>query len=128
MVYPFDLVSGSELNDKALTEHGFRLDMARSKYLNIDVKRYQVSASANGYKEDLRFNRPAKDGDEYTEEGIYRFEVKNLYTGEVSSKTIYVGNADYLRALSVNQMTVEELNARLKQGEIVMPDGSLKKP
>ncbi len=82
MVYPFDLGAGSELSDGELAEKGFRLDLARSRYLNIDVRRETLKETPDGYEKDLRFNRPARDGDQYTEEGIYTFKVTNLYTGE----------------------------------------------
>ena len=36
MVYPRDVATGSELADGTLTENGFMLDMARSRYLTID--------------------------------------------------------------------------------------------
>lgn len=125
MVYPFDVVSGTELADGAITSNGFKLDMAKSRYLTIDVKKSSVSQNAGRYVEDVRFNRPAKDGDEYTDEGIYLFSVKNLYTGEQTEKTIYVGESDVLKALSLNKMTVSELNAQLDQGAVINEDGTL---
>ena len=36
MVYPFDVKTGRELTDEAITPNGFKLDMAKSKYLTID--------------------------------------------------------------------------------------------
>ena len=90
MVYPFDVLTGAELSDGAVTKNGFKLDMAKSRYLTIDVQRSVVTKGVNGDVEDVRFKRPAKDGEEYTEEGIYTFNVKNLYTGESTTKTIYV--------------------------------------
>ena len=70
MVYPFDVLTGEELTNSSITENGFRLDLARSRYLAINVKKQQLKAGADGLTEDVRFNRPAKDGDEYTEEGV----------------------------------------------------------
>ena len=90
MVYPFDVLTGAELSDGAVTKNGFKLDMAKSRYLTIDVQRSVVTKGANGDVEDVRVKRPAKDGEEYTEEGIYTFNVRNLYTGESTTKTIYV--------------------------------------
>ena len=98
MVYPFDVMTGAELSDGAVTPNGFKLDMAKSRYLTIDVQRSIISEGANGEVEDVRFKRPAKDGEEYTEEGIYTFNVKNLYTGENTTKTIYVGDYKYNRS------------------------------
>ncbi|MCR5812687.1 MAG: hypothetical protein K6G34_15120 [Lachnospiraceae bacterium] len=125
MVYPFDIATNAELSNSAITENGFKLDMARSRYLNIDVQRSVVSKGTNGYVEDARFNRPAKDGDSYEEEGIYTFDVKNLYTGEHTTKTIYVGSSDYMKALAVNNYTVTQLNEELKRGKKIKSDGSL---
>lgn len=124
MVYPFDIVTSSELADHGITENGFTLDMAMSKYLTIDVTRATLTMGADGQLvEDIRFNRPAKDGDQYTDEGIYTFVVKNLYTGESTRKTIYVGTDRYLTALSTTGYTVEELNAQLAQGVTVSESG-----
>src|SRR5699024_10730777 len=39
MVFPIDLATGSELVNQASTEAGFRLDLAKSRYLDIDLKR-----------------------------------------------------------------------------------------
>lgn len=124
MVYPFDIVTGSELADHGITENGFTLDMAMSKYLTIDVTRATLTMGADGQLvEDIRFNRPAKDGDQYTDEGIYTFVVRNLHTDESTTKTIYVGTDRYLTALSTTGYTVDELNAQLAQGVTVSESG-----
>jgi hypothetical protein len=128
MVYPFDVKTGAELTDEAVTPNGFKLDMAKSKYLTIDVQYARVAPGANGYVEDVRFNRPAKDGDEYTDEGIYTFSVNNLFTGESTTKRIYVGEADYLMALSVNNLSVSDLNERIASGAEIQSDGELVAP
>lgn len=94
MVYPFDLVSGNELADQAVTENGFKLDMAKSRYLTVDVEKKTLKKDGDIYSEDIRFNRPAKDGESYNESGIYTFTVKNIYTNSnPTTKTIYVGNS-----------------------------------
>ena len=128
MVYPFDISTGAELADEAITPNGFKLDMAKSRYLTIDVQRAVVTEGAHEYVEDIRFNRPAKDGDQYVDEGIYTFIVKNLYTGENTTKKIYVGNQDYMKALSANKLTVTELNTQVSQGAIIGDDGKLTIP
>ena len=81
-----------------MTENGFRLDLARSRYLDIDVKRSVLVDSPTGVVEDERFNRPAKDGDRYDAEGIYTISVSNRYTGESTVKTIFVGTDELLQA------------------------------
>lgn len=92
MVYPFDVVTKSELTDSAVTENGFYLDLARSRYLKINVIMARWSRGANGYTQDIRYNRPAKNGDTYTDEGIYTIEVSNPSTGKSTEKKIYVGS------------------------------------
>ena len=128
MVYPFDVKTGQELTDESITPNGFKLDMARSKYLTIDVKYARVTPGATSYVEDVRYNRPAKDGDSYTDEGIYTFTVRNLYTGESTVKKIYVGDADYIKALSLNDISVAELNERIAAGATIEDNGTIVSP
>ncbi len=90
MVYPFDVVTKSEMTNSSYTDNGFYLDLARSRYLDINVKRV---AMVNGV-EDVRFNRSARDGEQYTDDGIYIITVKNKVTGEQTEKRVYVG-AEY---------------------------------
>lgn len=126
MVYPFDTVTEAELSDCAVTSNGFKLDMAKSRYLTIDVTRTVLNVGADGQlTEDVRFNRPAKDNDTYTDDGIYTFTVKNLYTGEITSKTIYVGIDKYLLALSKNLLTVDAVNEKIEQGATINDDGTI---
>ena len=75
--------------------------MAKSRYLTIDVERQTIKVNADGtISTDTRFNRPAKDNETYSDEGIYIFTVKNLYTDSApTTKTIYVGTDKYLMAL-----------------------------
>ncbi len=94
MVYPFDVETGSELSDGGHTTAGFRLDLARSRYLDISIKRANLNDGLDGATEDVRFNTAAKDGEEFTTPGIYHFSVKNKYTGESTEKTIYVDEPD----------------------------------
>lgn len=126
MVYPFDTVTGAELSDRAITSNGFKLDMAKSRYLTIDITRTVLNVGADGQlTEDVRFSRPAKDNDAYTDDGIYTFTVKNLYTGETSTKTIYVGTDKYLLALSKNLLTVDALNEKIEQYTTINDDGTI---
>ena len=54
MVYPFDIITGTELSNNALTENGFKLDMAKSRYLIINVKKEIIKSNNNGYDTDER--------------------------------------------------------------------------
>lgn len=86
MVYPFDIKTGNELTNSSMTENGFRLDLAKSRYLKINLKREILKDSADGLVEDTRSNGPVKDGAEYTDEGIYTITVSNEYTGQLTTK------------------------------------------
>lgn len=126
MVFPFDLAKGNELSDGAITASGFKLDMAKSRYLDINVKYSALKQNSDGtYTADVRFNRPAQDGEEYSKEGVYEFAVKNLYTGETTTKTLYVGSEGVLKALSSTGMTLDELNAKIREGATISDDGSI---
>ncbi len=128
MVYPFDSVTKAELTNSAMTENGFYLDLAKSRYLDIDIKKAVLTDGADGLTEDTRFNRPAKDGDEYTDEGIYTIVAKNRYTGEETEKKIYVGTNDILIAHMVTGLSVSEINRQLALGASIRDDGTLAPP
>ena len=66
MVFPFDVKTGEELTNASFTENGFYLDLAKSRYLDIDIKKEVLNESADGVVTDVRFNKPARDGNEYT--------------------------------------------------------------
>lgn len=125
MVYPFDIVTGSELTNSSMTENGFRLDLAKSRYLKINLKREVLKDSADGLVEDTRFNGPAKDGAEYTDEGIYTITVHNEYTGQLTTKRIYVGTNNVLRAHMTTGLSIPEINDLVSQGATISTDGTI---
>ena len=125
MVYPFDVKTGSELTNSAMTENGFRLDLAKSRYLKINLKRETLKDSADGLVEDTRFNGPAKDGAEYTDEGIYTITVSNEYTGQFTTKKIYVGTNNVLRAYMTTGLSISEINNLVKDGATISDDGTI---
>lgn len=125
MVFPFDVKTGDEMTNAATTASGFRLDLARSRYLDIDIKREVLNESEDGLVEDTRFNRPAKDGSEYTDEGTYTITVSNRYTGQETTKTIYVGTDDVLKAHAATGRSISSINAMLADGASIAADGSI---
>lgn len=125
MVYPFDVDSESELTNSSLTENGFRLDLAKSRYLKVNLKREILKDSADGLIEDTRFNGPARDGAEYTDEGIYTITVQNQYTNQVTVKKIYVGTNDVLKAYMTTGLSIPEINTLLGEGAEVTEDGTI---
>lgn len=116
MVYPFDVVTNEELTNSSMTENGFRLDMAKSRYLDIAVKKEVMTDSADGLTEDTRVNQVSRDGAEFVSEGIYTITVSNKYTGQITTKKIYVGNNSILRAYMTTGLSVSEINDLLSQG------------
>lgn len=125
MVYPFDVKTGSELANSSMTENGFRLDLAKSRYLKINLKRETLKDSADGLVEDTRFNGPARDGAEYTDEGIYTITVSNEYTGQFTIKKIYVGTNSILRAHMVTGLSIPEINSLVADGATILDDGTI---
>lgn len=125
MVFPFDVETGEELTNTSYTENGFYLDLAKSRYLNVDIKKEVLKEGAEGLVEDTRFNRPAKDGEEYTEEGIYTITVTNKYTNQTTEKKIYVGTNSTLRAHVVTGLSINEIDAKLEEGAVINNDGTL---
>lgn len=126
MAYPFDISTGSELTNSSMTENGFRLDLAKSRYLKVNIKREILKESADGLVEDTRFNGPAKDGAEYTEEGIYTITVSNDYTNQFTVKKIYVGTNKVLRAYMTTGLSIPEINNLVADGATIMDDGTIK--
>ena len=109
MVFPFDAVTKGELTNSAVTPNGFYLDLAYSRYLDIMVKRSQVVEQNGKLVEDVRFNRPARDGETYTQEGIYTITVKNRYTGEETVKMLYVGVDERMMKYVEQGLSVDEI-------------------
>ena len=127
MVYPFDVKTGDELMNTAFTENGFRLDLARSRYLDVDVKKEVLADNGNELVSDTRFNKPAKDGEEFTDEGVYTFTVTNRYTGQNTTKKIYVGTDPVLKAHATTGESVSDINALLDGGATIREDGTIVK-
>jgi hypothetical protein len=50
MVFPFDVVTGSELPGDSITEAGFRLDLAMSRYLNVGVTKEVLSDRSRAHR------------------------------------------------------------------------------
>ncbi|MFD2839741.1 hypothetical protein ACFSYH_04055 [Populibacterium corticicola] len=125
MVFPFDVTTGAELTNSAVTSNGFRLDLAKSRYLDIDIKREVLNDSRDGLIEDIRFNKPARDGSQYVEEGTYTITASNRYTEQYTVKMIYVGTDDVLKAHAATGMPIEDINDLLAEGALISEDGSL---
>jgi len=125
MVYPFDTVNKNELTNTSVTENGFYLDLAKSEYLDINVKKEVLKEGAEGLVEDTRFNMPASDGESYTDEGVYTITAKNRYTNQTTTKIIYVGTNDLLKAHVTTNLSLKEIKKQMAQGAKINADGSI---
>ena len=125
MIFPFDVVTREELKNTSITENGFYLDLANSKYLNVNIKREVLKEGADGLVEDTRYNRPAKDKEEYTEEGIYTITVENQYTNEKTIKKIYVGKDKILKAHIQSGKSIESVRELINLGATIDENGNI---
>lgn len=129
MVFPFDSKTGSELVNESSTPNGFTIDMAKSRYLDVNVKREVLASDGNSLvATDTRENGPARDGEKYEESGIYTIAASNPVTGEKTSKVIYVGDDPVLRAYVVNDSSLKEIREKISQGAKVSADGKIEWP
>ena len=129
LVFLFDTVTGSELSNGAITENGFRLDFANSKYLKVNVKREVLKDGFDGLTEDTRFNSSATDGDVFKNEGVYTITVTNQYTNSAPTiKRVYVGNNNVLKAYMVTGLSIAEINDKVAMGATIMEDGTIVEP
>ena len=128
MVFPKDVSTDAELNNTSITKNGFYLDLARSKYLDINITKEVLNEGANGLVEDVRFNRAAKDGEKYTDEGIYTIKVYNKYTDEQTIKKIYVGDNSLIKTYINTGYSLDFIKAQIDEGYTVSPEGYLIAP
>ena len=127
MMFLFDTATNNELFNGLVTSSGFRIDMAGSHYLDVSVKREVLNSTGDGLTEDVRFNKTATDGAVFEDEGIYTVTVKNPNTGEeATTKRIYVGTNDAMKASVANNMTLAEAQERIAEGATVADDGSFR--
>lgn len=126
MMFLFDTASNNELYNGSVTSNGFRIDMAGSHYLDVSVKKEVLNSTGDGLTEDVRFNKAATDGAVFEDEGIYTVTVKNPNTGEeATTKRIYVGSNDAMKASVANSMTLSEAQEQIAKGATVAEDGTL---
>ncbi len=128
MVYPMNL-KGGELRT-FYTEDGFKLDLARSRYLDLSTKRKVLSEGGL----DLRESQIASDLDEFTDEGIYEFTVKNTITGDENTKAIYVGTDNLMKSYVKygkdygGKYSVSDLREMKENGYVFLDDGTIEAP
>ncbi len=128
MTFIRDAKNGNELTNESVTPNGFVVDMANSKYLQVNIKKEVMSEGRDGLVEDVRFNRPVSDGEAFTDEGMYTLTIKNVYTDESTVKKIYVGTDEVMIACVNSNYSIEKINNMLAQGCTINEDGSIEWP
>lgn len=128
MFFPRDIETTSELSNNAIAPNGFYLDLAGSKYLHLSYVREVLAPGATSVTEDVRENKAAKDGDRFTKEGIYTITVTNESTGKETTKRIYVGSDEIVKAYMVTGLSISEIRDRLENGATIAADGSIIAP
>ena len=129
MAFLFDVSDNRELFNNDTTENGFRIDLGNSHHLDIFVKREVLTQGAEGITEDIRFNHVARDGQKYTQDGIYTITVKNRYTNQETEKRVYVGTDPIMKAHMQTGKSIPALKNLVadgamidEMGNIIMPD------
>ena len=87
MIFLRDIKTQEELTTSA--PNGFYLDLTKSRYLDINVKKEVLEDNSD--KLDVRFNKPAKDGDQYTEKGVYTITLKIAIPKKLQQKEFPLG-------------------------------------
>ena len=129
MVYLMNGKTKSEIQNTSIVENGFYIDLARSRYLDINLKRKTLVNGSDELTEDVKFNGPAEEGKIYDKDGIYEITVKNNYTGESTEKKVYVGKDKVLKAYVQNKgMSIKDIRAKVSSGATISDDGVITMP
>ena len=126
MIYPMDVQSGSELTNKSCSKAGFRVDLAKSNYLQLSVKKENLNSNKTDIVEDIRFNKIVSDGTKFVDEGKYTITAKNVYTNLTTEKVIYVGDNPIMICNATTGLSVPKINGYLQSGYTLSLDGTLK--
>lgn len=123
-----DVETNQFITNGNVAENGFYIDVENSQYLTLTIKREVLSESLDGLVEDTKFSGVAKEGRNYTDEGIYTVTVKNQTTGDSVEKKVYVGDSDILRAHMITGISISEINERLAMGASIDENGYIIEP
>lgn len=124
-IVPLETGTNRELQNRSFTETGFTLDLTKSRYLNVNVKRVMITKDEDGWSSDILFDGPAQEGAVYSEEGFYTITAKNSYTGEEAMTKIYVGTDAFIKAHVVTGRTIDDIEELVASGATINDDGTL---
>lgn len=125
MGFLFENETKRELKNCSFSEKGFYIDLANSKYLDVQVKREELNDNGTQLVEDTRSNKVASDGESFKEEGIYTITIKNRYVDEPTIKRIYVGDDDILKAYIITGKSIPEIRKLVDDGAKISDDGTI---
>lgn len=134
--YALDSKSNKVLNDKDFVSSGFKIDLRESKYLECVIEYYTVNIQHIPY-DNIRLEPKGPqvftDGSMFKEPGKYVLTIKNpIAFDENQTIELYVGGDTekdiYLKALSRNVYSLDEINKLLESGVIINEDGSIITP
>lgn len=121
----FDSATRGELKNCSFTKNGFYIDLAGSKYISIDIKREKLVVKDGKPTLDIRANTTARDKEEFSDEGVYTITFRDDYEPEPTTKRIYVGDDDLLKAYIITGKPLEEIQSELDNGATVGKDGNI---
>ena len=124
-VYPMDLLTGADLSNRSYTETGFVLDLAFSRYLEINIKHEMLNEENDELVQVDYYDNLAREGSTFTEEGVYTISAKNIYTGQEVVKVLYVGSNDLLKAYAKTGIPYSEIKSLISRGATIDKYGDL---
>ncbi|MCM1329906.1 MAG: hypothetical protein NC253_10755 [Ruminococcus sp.] len=126
MVYTFDTEKPTEISGSpAISEKGFRIDLANSHYLTVNVKKETFNSN---YQKISRGVFPAKDKQEFTEEGLYTITVTNPYIDSNDEQVVYVGTDEKIIASLKTTYSLAQILEMVEQGAEIQSDGTIIPP
>jgi len=120
-----DIVTGSELHDKDVTEDGFVINLQNSKYIQVTVEKKKYNAE-NSFDKESRYSKVATDGEKFTDEGIYVINAHNPYLSKSDvCKTVVVEKDPVKKAQFKTGKSISAIESELNKGATIAKDGSI---
>ena len=121
-----DIVTGSELHDKDVTEDGFVINLQNSKYIQVTVEKKKYNAENNSFDKESRYSKVATDGEKFTDEGIYVINAHNPYLSKSDvCKTVVVEKDPVKKAQFKTGKSISAIESELNKGATIAKDGSI---
>lgn len=120
----------NELKDGAKTKNGFKIDLANSKSVTIEYEKSTCENNNGEYTFNTTQKRYAKDGQSFTEEGIYKITSTNDTAPNITptKKTLYIVKENRVLKAFYNQdkyesnYSVEQIVEKYNKHEITIDE------